>query len=379
MNRPNDKQCDGDRERGSVAIVMAASLSFLFALGALAVDAGFLYTRERSLQTVADAAALAGGKGIADGTATTKATGMATKNGYTNLVAGNTVTVGFPAAQQIQVTITSPQSLVFGRIFGFGAKTMRATAIVGQTVGAPAIWAGGGCGSSTGLALGGGPFTITGDLESNGPLNDYTGGGDTDTGSVTNSNLCAPPGAWRGPVGQPTGGIGQAAPTADPWAYNILSGFPACTMGNLTIPGAPLVVPAPGGVVPPGIYCSDGDIDLGVGGAITALGVTFLATGDINIGSAAITNMTPAANCHNLIAFSTAPDSCVSGHPAINVGNSGVLLNGSFYAPAGCINMGGPSFTINGSLVGNEVNLSGPSWTINAGGGSSGGAVTLYQ
>jgi hypothetical protein len=364
------------RERGSIAIVMAASMTFLFAMGALAVDAGFMYTRERSLQAVTDAAALAGGRGMTDGTYTTRASDMATKNGYTNGVSGNTVVVSSPAAKQIQVTITSTQTPIFGHIFGLGSKTMTATSIAAAAPNAPAIWAGGGCGSSTGLSLNGGPFTITGDLESNGPLTDYTGGGDMDTGSVTNSNLCAPPTPWRGPVGQPTGGESQTPPTTDPWGYNIMS-FPACTFGNLTVPNLPLSIST--GVVPPGVYCNDGDIDLGTGSPIVALGVTFLATGDINIGSGAITNMTPAAGCNNLIAFSTAADSCVSGHPAINVGNSNAVLNGSFYAPNGCLNMGGPGFTINGSLVGNEVNLAGPSWTIDAGGGGGGGGLTLYQ
>ncbi|HZL21066.1 MAG TPA: pilus assembly protein TadG-related protein [Polyangia bacterium] len=367
------------RQRGSVAIVMAASMTFLFALGALAVDAGFMYTRERSLQAVTDAAALAGGKGLSDGTSTAKATGMATKNGYTDGVAGNTVSVTSPAAKQIQVTISSAQAPIFGHIFGLGSKTMTATSIAAQAGSDPAIWAGGGCGASTGLALGGGPFTITGDLESNGPLSDYTGGGDTDIGSVTNSSLCPPPTPWRGPVGQPTGGLGQGPPTPDPWGYNIMS-FPACSFGtDLTTPVGTYNVPDPLGVVAPGVYCANGNINLSSGSAILALGVTLLATGDIDIGSPAITNMIPYPGTNNLIAFSTAADSCVSGHPAINVGNSNVTLNGSLYAPAGCINMGGPDFTIDGSLVGNEVNVSGPDWTINAGGGGGGGAVTLYQ
>jgi hypothetical protein len=363
------------RQRGSVAIVMAASMTFLFAMGALAVDAGFMYTRERSLQAVTDAAALAGGKGATDGTWTTRATDMATQNGYTNGVAGNTVTVTSPAAQQIQVTISSAQAPIFGHIFGLGSKTMTATSIVSAPPNDPAIWAGGGCGASTGLKLGGGPFTITGDIDGNGQLADFTGGGDVDNGAVTGNPAC-PPAPWRGPPGQPTGGIGTGPATPNPWGYNIMS-FPACTFGNLTVPNTPLSIST--GVVPPGVYCNDGDIDLGTGSPIVALGVTFLATGDINIGSGAITNMVPAAGCHNLIAFSTAADDCMGGHPAINVGNTNAVLNGSFYAPNGCINMGGPGFTINGSLVGNEVNVAGPTWTINAGGGAGGGAVTLYQ
>ncbi len=373
MNTPLDSSVrDHNRERGSVALLMAASLTFLFGLAALAVDAGFLYTQERSLQTVADSAALAGGKGLSNGTAIAQATAMATQNGYVDGVGGNTVSITLPAASQIQVAISHTQPFIFGRIFGFASKSTTGTAIVGQAPGAPAIWAGGGCGSATGLILNGGPFAITGDLQSNGPLADFTGGGDTDTGSVTNSNLCGPPAAWRGPP--PTLGIGQGPPTPDPWGYNIAS-FPPCTYGSLAGPTIPIST----AIVPPGIYCSGGDIDLGTGGAILAVGVTFLAMGHINIGSAAITDMIPAAGCDNLIAFSMSTDNCVSGSPAINVGNSNVTIHGSFYAPLGCLNMGGPNFNITGSLVGNEVNLAGPSWTIDGGAGGGGGPTTLFQ
>jgi hypothetical protein len=286
------------------------------------------------------------------------------------------VTVSNPIATQIQVTIGSTQNPVFGRIFGLGSKTLTATAIAAGSPNAPAIWAGGGCGATTGLKLGGGPFTITGEIDGNGQLADFTGGGDIDNGKVTGNPAC-PPAPWRGPPGQPTGGIGTGAAVPNPWGYDIFTDFPACTVGNLTIPGPPLAIST--GLVPPGVYCNDGDINLGTGSPIVAIGVTFLATGDITIGSGAITNMTPAANSHNLIAFSTAPDDCLSGHPAINVGNTNAVLNGSFYAPAGCINMGGPGFVITGSLVGNEVNVSGPSWTIDSGGAGGGAAVTLYQ
>lgn len=373
MNKPtNDLR---DRQRGSVAILMAASLTLLFALAALAVDAGFLYTQERSLQTIADAAALAGGKGLSDGTATAKAAAMATLNGYTDGVGGNVVAISLPTVSQIQVSITHTQPFIFGRVFGYASKSTTGTAIVGQAPGAPAIWAGGGCGSSTGLILNGGPFAITGDLVGNGPLADFTGGGDTDNGSVTGSNDPAcPPAPWRGPA--PTGGFGPGGttPSPDPWGYNIAS-FPPCTFGSLAGPTIPIST----AVVPPGIYCSGADIDLGTGGAIVALGVTFLAMGHINIGSAAITDMTPAAGCNNLIAFSMSTDNCVSGSPAINVGNSNVTIHGSFYAPQGCLNMGGPGFNITGSLVGNEVNLAGPSWTIDGGSGGGGGPTTLFQ
>jgi Flp pilus assembly protein TadG len=378
--RDRARSRDANRERGAIAIVMAVTLTILFAMAALAVDAGFLYTRQRSLQTIADTAALSGAKSlsVSASAAISRAQALATKNGYTNGVGGNVVTVTSPVAgnaNQIQTTIRSTTSLFFARSIGFASKSTTVTAIAVLPPSAPALWAGGGCGSTTGLQLGGGPFTITGNIESNGPLNDYTGGGDLDNGSITNSNLCAGAPNWRGTA---TGTIGQAAPTSDPFGYTFAS-FPACTSGNLTTTVSSFNVPSSGGVVPAGVYCAKGDLNLSSGSAIVALNVTMLATGHITIGSAAITNMTPAAGAHNIIAFSMSNSNCGSGSPAINLGNSGVTINGSFYAPAGCINSGGPNFTINGSLIGNEVNISGPNWTINSGGGGGAGSVSLYQ
>jgi putative Flp pilus-assembly TadE/G-like protein len=378
MTAPGDSSPERNRQRGSIAIILVAALGLLFSLAALAVDAGFLYTRQRGLQAIADVSALAGGESLS--TAIASARAMATKNGYTNGVGGNVVTVTSPVAgnaNQVQVTITSTQSFYFARAIHFNSKTMTVSAIAVAPPSLPALWAGGGCGSGTGLQLGGGVYTITGDIQSNGPLNDYTSGGDVDNGKITNSSSCTPGPNWRGTA---TGGISQAAATTDPMGYNILTDFPTCTSGNLTTTVASYNVPSTGGTVAAGVYCAKGNLNLSTGSAINAVGVTLLATGNITIGSGSITNMTPAAGAHNIIAFSGSANSCsASGGPAINVGNTNAGLNGSFYAPHGCINMGGPNFTINGSLIGNEVNISGPGWTINSSGGGGGGNVTLYQ
>ena len=72
----------------------------LFGLAALAVDIGvFVPSRKHGVQTVADAAALGGAR---DGLSTSTATAIATEMGYTNGVAGATVNVTTPAAQQLR-------------------------------------------------------------------------------------------------------------------------------------------------------------------------------------------------------------------------------------------------------------------------------------
>ena len=44
-----------DRERGAVAIVIGVMWTALFGLAVMAVDFGYLYTKKRNLQSVADA------------------------------------------------------------------------------------------------------------------------------------------------------------------------------------------------------------------------------------------------------------------------------------------------------------------------------------
>jgi hypothetical protein len=62
------------------------------------------------------------------------------------------------------------------------------------------------------------------------------------------------------------------------------------------------------------------------------------------------------------------------------MGSSTWTLNGSLYAPNGCISAGGggSNFNVNGSIIGYEVNTA-FGGTVDSGGGGGGGAYYLYQ
>lgn len=141
-------------EQGQTIILVAAALISLLAMAALAIDVVTLYVARGELQRAADAAALAGAKGIADSGITTLQTsdanyanaeilaqGMATAGitavVQTNLVAGTAPQIqGSPAPNYtypnnpyITVTLKQPNlPTFFARIWGAGLSTAIASA-----------------------------------------------------------------------------------------------------------------------------------------------------------------------------------------------------------------------------------------------------------
>ena len=124
--------------------------------------------------------------------------------------------------------------MFFGRMFGLASKALNVTSVASAGNPIPAIWSGGDCSSLTGLQMNGGPFTINGSLVSYGPLNFYTSPGASVNGDVTNSNLvgCSPPIAYG--VSGTTSSVAPSALPPDPFGYNIMTDFPACTAGPVS-------------------------------------------------------------------------------------------------------------------------------------------------
>jgi Flp pilus assembly protein TadG len=369
-----------NRERGSVTMLMGAALIFFFGFVALAVDIGFLYMTQRRAQAIADMAVIAGASKLSTSqtAATAAARAIETANGYPPL------DPTYPATQRIKVDLATPaKALFFGRIFGATVKTLHVTAVASGGTPVPAIWAGGGCTSTTGLQLNGGPFNVTGSIVSKGPLNYYTGGFGTTNGDVKNSSACATPPNTTGAV---TGTTGQDLPTNpefnDPFGYNISTDFPACTGGtNLTTAVGTYNVPMVGGVIAPGIYCANGNVNISSGSPIVGTGVTILATGVVTISGNGLT-LTAAAGTHNIAIFANGPGTTGDcfGVTSVQFGFPGITLNGSVYAPNGCINMSGDGFTLNGSMIGKEVQFgAGMNWTVNASMSGATGSISLYQ
>src|SRR5579864_5468707 len=70
---------------GQAIPILAAAMALILGLCGLAVDVGLLYTARRTMQTAADAAAIAGATALRDAqTASSAARAAATLNGFTD-------------------------------------------------------------------------------------------------------------------------------------------------------------------------------------------------------------------------------------------------------------------------------------------------------
>ena len=135
-------------ERGVTLVMVALSLTVLLGMGALAVDAGMLYTARTELQRTADAAALAGASAFIDfpnsmaaGPAWQRAMEYATANPVRNelLAPGQIDIQVLLAEEKVRVGVRSTSKTFFATIFDVdfvGVATLAAAqAAVGGTQG----------------------------------------------------------------------------------------------------------------------------------------------------------------------------------------------------------------------------------------------------
>lgn len=138
--------------RGAVAILWVFLLLFLLALAACGIDLGYLMCVQTQAQAVADAAALAGAKGLSFGAAQVQAKAQAcarlnTANGQpvvlesSDVVLGTwnmdtqTFSPGGTGANAVQVTVTltaargNPANLFFAKVIGQNSADVTASAI----------------------------------------------------------------------------------------------------------------------------------------------------------------------------------------------------------------------------------------------------------
>src|SRR5437879_3574645 len=115
--------------RGMVLVLVAVLLPVVVGTMALALDGGVLYLQRRQAQSVADAAALAGGYALYNGTNFSVAQGaavaIAARNGY--LLANSAVTQ--PQSSQVAVTVTSSPPRFFSGLWGSGSLAISASAM----------------------------------------------------------------------------------------------------------------------------------------------------------------------------------------------------------------------------------------------------------
>jgi hypothetical protein len=137
------RQHPGDR-RGTILILLAVSLTVLTGLLALCIDGGSLQRQKRISQTAADAGALAGAIEILSrrtDSVVASAKSETSRNGFTDLVAGDVITVTYPAttgtligANYVNVVVQRTVPTFFAAIFGRGSVIVRSRATAGMVL-----------------------------------------------------------------------------------------------------------------------------------------------------------------------------------------------------------------------------------------------------
>ena len=183
--------------RGQVVVIFAGAMIAFMALLSLVVDVSWYWANSLRIQRAADAAALAGVIWLPGnaGQATTVALAEATKNGYTNGVAGTTISaIQDPDnPRRLLVTIGSPVSTFFARVVGIASfpahRDAKADFVLPVPMGSPLNYYGIGCMDTNVVGGRTEPVCITGS-SSNGPsgvANATTGS--TVTGGTAPSQL----------------------------------------------------------------------------------------------------------------------------------------------------------------------------------------------
>jgi len=385
-------------ESGTITVLATFLLVALFALSALAVDVGFLYTRSRMMYAVADGAVAAAMGDFTAGNTTAATTDV------NNLAAQYGGAYSFsltppPTATQLSVRVTATYPLYFAKIFGLSSKQLIVTAAGKKGIPTPALLAlSNACSGGVGLTINGsGGMTVHGDVDSNGKLDFETGtpGGAHILGGALTP--CAGGPLTHGTAGQSTydtatGTYGNGGPFTDPFAPYAI---PTCNYGTTSSGGDPTVghwnfETAVRNKLDPGVYCTTSNLTISGGGAqaVDATGCTFIVIGGtIQIGLNYTSMFSAAANSPNgVIAYTTYSGLCSSG-PAINLGGPAataaetLTMTGSLYAPNGCINAGANNATtIVGSFIGEEVEVGDyGAWDIGTSGGGGGTSWQMVQ
>jgi hypothetical protein len=381
-------------ERGQTIILVALSLPILLGFIGIATDVGALFKDKRTLQTAADAAAIAGALNLPPGStsittaAQTAATAAATTNGFTNGSNGVVVTVNDPplwpgsnygnpsgaANGYVEVTITKPEPTIFLALFGYPSVTVLARAVASNNGPGACLFAG--IGTPTGT-----PLTVVGNMQaaqcgvvvdsSNSPPLTVTGSltaasigvvGDCSSGCAGTSPQ---PTSHIIPYGDPLAFLPQTAPGAGSCTntFNATGGtvvlFPGCyTTFNET--GAAVTLN-------PGTYVINTGVNAAqlTGGTLTGTGVTlYVNSGNLMVTGTTMNLSAPIGGTFNGILFQQSSadvsNALINGNPSSN-------LQGFFYFPTSTLQLSGTFATFNGGFVAQSLSINAnPNLTINS-------------
>ena len=126
-------------ERGQTIILVALSLPLLLGFIGIATDVGALFKDKRTMQTAADAAAIAAAQNLNYGTYVAAGKAASAANGFTDASNGVTVTISDPPtwtssnfynkSGYVEATVTKSESTLFLALFGHSSIAVQARAV----------------------------------------------------------------------------------------------------------------------------------------------------------------------------------------------------------------------------------------------------------
>ena len=155
---------------GQAMPILAAAMAVIIGLCGLAVDVGLLYTARRSMQTAADAAAVAGATALRNAqTVSGAARAAATLNGFTDGSSDVSVAVNNPPssgtysgnASYVEVVVAQPQPTYFLRALGYNSVSVSSRAVSGTISGPACMYSLNKTTSNAFVVSGGSPLTAS--------------------------------------------------------------------------------------------------------------------------------------------------------------------------------------------------------------------------
>jgi hypothetical protein len=407
--------------RGSILVVGTLSMSVLLGFMGLALDASYLYYHKRSMQTAADAGAIAGALELLRGTVgtggsassggsrvTAAAKNDTALNGFTDAQGGVIVTVNNPPLSGptagnsafVEVIISQAQGTWFMRALGTNSATVAARAVANSGGNSP------GCvytlnrntGSNEGFFINGtASATSTCGVYSNGSFR-AVGGGCVNAPFVSyvdtysNGTSCTPNVSAGVPFVDPmqsrfTMPFDRTSYTCNYTNFSVNSGTnvpiaPGTYCGGITITGSTTSVDFTGGTY----VLNGGGLKVNGSAAITGTGVTFFntySTGNnykpISLnGSGTVNFSAPTSGSYTGLLFYGDPTvAWASNNGSTVTGGTNSVFDGILYFPTTDLSYGGNSSSSGGTdgyttLVGYNITVKGNS-QINADYSSIGG------
>ena len=355
-------------ERGQTIILVALSLPLLLGFIGIATDVGALFKDKRTLQTAADAAAVAAALNLNYGTYVTAGKAASAANGFTDGTNRVTVAINDPPTWTasnyynkpgyVEAVVTKTESTLFLALFGHTSVTVTARAVA--AIGGP----GGACVFTLGYNTGSPTLNVAGTMQA------------TQCGVVVDSNNSPPIAVTGSLTASSVGAVGSCAsgcgtgitpapvsgiiPYSDPLSFlpQYTCSGSTCSLGGSTLPCNPdpnINGTAPGPLSPgcymgmtinnanvtltSGTYVINGNLTLTGGGVVSGTAVTFfLYGGTLGVNSPTLNLSAPIGGTFNGILFD---QSSADTNTASIIGNQNSNLQGLFYLPNATLQLSG--------------------------------------